>query len=68
MKVMWICKDLALCVGRLRGHGVTGRYIVVLGHGCRMIGGRGNLVLGLPRRQWRHTASQGGESILYRAL
>ena len=33
------------CVGRFRGHGVAGRYIVVLGHSCRMFGCLGNLVI-----------------------
>ena len=60
--------DRTFCVGRLSGHGVAGRYIVVLGHNCRMIGCLGNLVMGLPRRQWRHTAPRGGESVLSRAL
>ena len=55
-------------MGRLGGHGVTGRYIVGLGHGCRMIGCLGNLVMGLPPRQWRHAAPRGRESVLSRAL
>ena len=49
---IYICNDCTLCVGRLRGHGVVGRYIVVLGHSCRMIGCPGNLMRGLPHRQW----------------
>ena len=33
-----MCNDRTFCVGRLRGHGVAGRYIVVLGHRCRLSG------------------------------
>ena len=47
---------------------MVGRYIVVLGHSCRMFGCLGNLVMGLPRRQWRQAAPRGGESVLSRAL
>ena len=43
---------------------MVGSYIVVLGHSCRMFGCLGNLVpMGLPRRQWRHAAPRGGESV-----
>ena len=47
-----MCNDRTFRVGRFRGHGAAGIYIIVLGHSCRMIGCLGNLVLGLPRRQW----------------
>ena len=64
----YMCNDRTFCVSILRGHGVVGRYIVVLGHSCRMFGCLGNLVMGLPRRQWRQAAPRGGESVLSRAL
>ena len=64
----YICNDRTFCVGILRGHGVAGRYIVVLGHSYWMFGCLGNLVTGLPRRQWRQGAPRGGESVLSRAL
>ena len=59
----YMCNNRSFCVGMLRGHGVAGSYIVVLGHSCRMFGCLGNLVMGLPRRQWRQAAPRGGESV-----
>ena len=56
---MNICiKDRAFCVNILRGRGVAGRYIVVLGHSYRMFNCLGNLVMGLPRRRWRQAVCQ----------
>ena len=46
----------------LKGYGVAGRYIVVLGHSDRMFGCLGNLVMCLPPRRWRQAAPRGRES------
>ena len=46
----------------LRGYGVAGRYIVVLGHSDPMFGCLGNLVMHLLRR-WRQARPRGGESV-----
>ena len=64
-----MCNDRTFCVGRLMGHGVSGRYIVVLGHSCRMFGCLDILVMGLPRPQWRHsTPMRWGVSLVSGAL
>ena len=58
-----ICNDRPFCVIILRGYGVAGRYIVVLGHSDRMFGCLGNLVRRLPLRRWLQAGPRGGESV-----
>ena len=47
----------------LKGYGMAGMYIVVLGHSDRMFGCLGDSVMCLPPRRWRQAAPRGRQSV-----